>query len=71
MLLSLHSQNFFSFIKLVESADSVIPEHLKIVINRNNEYRRLVEKSVEELLKQGKLDLLDESWIFVDASETQ
>lgn len=55
----------------MESADSVIPEHLKIVINRNNEYRRLVEKSVEELLKQGKLDLLDESWIFVDASETQ
>ncbi|XP_028394823.1 niban-like protein 1 [Dendronephthya gigantea] len=39
--------------KLVESADvSVIPDHLTIVINRRNEYKRLVEKSVEELLKQ-------------------
>ena len=39
-------------IGLFESADCVIPEHLKIVIDRNNEYRRLVEKSVEKLLKQ-------------------
>jgi hypothetical protein len=38
----------------VESADSVVPEHLKIVINRNNEYRRLIEKSVEKLLKRGR-----------------
>lgn len=47
MYLSLHMQ-------MVESGDaSVIPDHLTIVINRRNEFRRLVEKSVEELLKEG------------------
>lgn len=54
---SYHPQLTATFLfspKLVESADNVIPEHLTIVINRNNEYRRLVDKSAEKLLKQGK-----------------
>ncbi|XP_046845477.1 protein Niban 2-like [Xenia sp. Carnegie-2017] len=36
----------------VESAEKVIPEHLKVVINTNNEYRVLVERSVEDLIRQ-------------------
>lgn len=46
--------------RVIESVDDVIPGHLRFVLTLDNEYERLVERSVEQLLKEV-MNIMDES----------